>query len=192
MRPMTRQDHIDPLVIKVQKCEAPGCGPGSIQVLFQIAGYTKHEFPVWVCSSGHCSDYDNVPNLRKPEDDPVAWIQANARELSRVLDVKLCSEHEDQDPMGETWGMSGHIWLDGHYQIAKLCLPQAGSEEKPKKELHLLIEHDIDRFHAQATWACSCGETGTVIYSQDEPEAMVMRNLFAQHQTHRQEIANAE
>jgi hypothetical protein len=66
MRAMTLQDHIDPLVQKIQKCYAPGCGPKSIQVMFtKPAGYIRDFEPVWVCSSGHCSDYEDIPSLEE-------------------------------------------------------------------------------------------------------------------------------
>lgn len=123
MRPLTRQDHIDPLVLKVQKCHTPGCRPHGIMVLFQIAGYTKQEFPVWVCSSGHCSDYEDLPNLRKPEDDPYAWLQKNARELMNFIEPRKCVTHEDPDPLENAWGQEGHLW--SFHGESKLCLPRA-------------------------------------------------------------------
>jgi hypothetical protein len=48
MRAMTLQDHIDPLVQKIQKCYAPGCGPKSIQVMFTKEGH------LWVSEGELC------------------------------------------------------------------------------------------------------------------------------------------
>jgi hypothetical protein len=127
MRTMTRQDHIDPLVQKIQKCYAPGCGPSSIQVMFtRPAGHIKDFEPVWVCSSGHCSDYDDIPTLRKPEDDPYAWIQKNTRELMNFIEPRKCAAHA---PMGLNdvspylWGQDGHLWVSDSEFC--LCLPQS-------------------------------------------------------------------
>lgn len=128
MKILTRQDHIDPLVIKVQKCGSTGCGPGSTQVFMQVARYTKNEFPVWVCSSGHCSDYDEIPNLRKSEDDPYAWIQQNTRKLMNYIEPMKCDAHAEMGPNDapprDDWGQEGHLWvLDRAF--LKLCQPQA-------------------------------------------------------------------
>lgn len=129
MKPLTRQDHIDPLVQKIQKCGAPGCGSGSIQVIFtRPAGYIKNFDPVWVCSSGHCSDYDDIPGLRKPEDDPYAWIKVNTRELMNYIEPMKCDAHAPMGPNDalphDHWGQKGHLWWLNGSEL-KLCLPQA-------------------------------------------------------------------
>lgn len=129
---LTRQDHIDPLVQKVQKCHAPGCGPRSIQVLFtRPRGYVKDFDPVWVCSSGHCSDYDEIPNLRRPELDPQAWLEQNARSLMNYIGPMLCDAHAPMSPRDlpadMSWGQDGHLWtLDNSL---KLCLPRTARKE---------------------------------------------------------------
>lgn len=67
MRFRTRQEHIDPQILKVEKCYAAGhtfaASSKDVMVLFTNGA--------WVCSSGHVGDYDDVPNLRRPELDPL-------------------------------------------------------------------------------------------------------------------------
>jgi hypothetical protein len=131
MRAMTLQDHIDPLVQKIQKCYAPGCGPKSIQVMFtKPAGYIRDFEPVWVCSSGHCSDYEDIPSLRKPEDDPYAWIQKNIRELMNFIEPMKCDEHAAMNPnyvaLNLSWGQEGHLWVSEGELC--LCLPQSSDK----------------------------------------------------------------
>lgn len=111
----TRQDHIDPQIRRVVPCGANQMTQrgGDTLVIF-----TNNE---WVCSSGHCSDYKDLPGLRRPELDPVAWIQANLHALSVHLPTELCTVHEDGDD--DRWGMDGHLWKDGHEQKLTLCLP---------------------------------------------------------------------
>lgn len=195
MRPLTRQDHIDPLVIKVQKCGAPGCGPKSIQVLMQVKGYIKQEFPVWVCSSGHCSDYDEIPNLRKPEDDPQAWLQANVRQLMNYVEPMKCDAHAEMGrhdlPPASEWGQEGHLWVLDQGPL-KLCQPQAASPEKKRAEQHIFAEKEINTLDCTARWVCSCHAAGSFTYSQDEPRESILTQLFLGHQTHRLETADAE
>lgn len=135
MRPMTRQDHIDPLVQKIQKCGAAGCGPNSVQVIFtRPRGYIVNFDPVWVCSSGHCSDYDEIPNLRTPELDPVEWVKAHAERLVKnSIGVMLCDAHAPMAP-GDlppdmSWGQEGHPWaLDTDTgRTLMICLPKTAS-----------------------------------------------------------------
>lgn len=121
---MTRQDHIDPLVSKIVKCGSPGCGPSSIQVVFtRPAGYIVDFEPVWVCSSGHCSDYDDIPSLRKPEDCPLTWIQHNAEQVLREIKVELCAAHKSKCPYEWPYAdPNGHLHRYGG--SLKLCLPK--------------------------------------------------------------------
>lgn len=116
---MTRQDHIDPLIASVAPCQAPGHRNGEVQVLF-VNG-------AWVCSSCHVSDYAEVPYLRRPELDVVAWVAANVKDVARSLPTKLCTHHEMGPPYDRfaEWGWEGHLWLDGEdHSTLKLCLPR--------------------------------------------------------------------
>lgn len=125
MKPLTRQDHIDPLIQEVHACNSSSCGPRTTMAIFTRPRGPIVDFePVWVCSSGHCSDYDDIPNLRRPELDPVEWIKAHPLRLMESLPVEKCVEHEE--PMthdARFWGMDGHLWRSGLSQELKLCLP---------------------------------------------------------------------
>lgn len=113
MRMLTRQDHIDPRVNRIEKCMAPGHAQGEVVVIFSTGASA--------CSSGHANGYDDIPNLRTTQQDPVAWVKENALEVVKMLPFEVCPDHEE----GTTpiWIPDGHIWTDGHEHVLKLCMP---------------------------------------------------------------------
>ena len=126
---MTTRHNYIPLVQKITRCGAQACGPNSVMVIFTgPQGAIKNFDAVWVCSSGHCSDYDEIPNLRRPEDDPYAWLQQNARKLMNYVNVMKCDAHAPIGPQAVPpymdWGQEGHLYnnADG---VLTLCLPKS-------------------------------------------------------------------
>lgn len=115
--PRTYQDHIDPQISSVHPCDSHfGKHRGDTKVVF-VSGE-------WVCSSGHTSSND-IPTLRVPGRDPVAWVQENVVKIVRELPVQECTAHKAGTML---WGMDGHLWWDqdtNESATLKLCLPNA-------------------------------------------------------------------
>ena len=116
MRIKTRQDHIDPQISQVTKCGAPGHSPSNRDTLVIFVNNT------WVCSSGHCDNYDELPYLRAENLDPAAWVLKNAVKVAQMLPVEACRQHEEDAPPID-WRPYGHLWTDGIDHTLKLCLP---------------------------------------------------------------------
>lgn len=118
-RPMTRQDHIDPQVSEVRPCGAAMIHQRGTDMMVI---FTNGE---WVCSSGHVSDYDKLPTLRRPELDVKLWVKEHHERIARELPVKACPQHA-ADAKWTNWGHEGHIWFEEMNSIGvmTICLPQ--------------------------------------------------------------------
>lgn len=81
--------------------------------------FTNHE---WVCSSGHVSDYDKIPVLRRPDLDNVEWMKKNYERVAREIPVKTCADHSPGAKL-TNWGWDGHLWRDNLITLS-LCLPR--------------------------------------------------------------------
>lgn len=118
---LTRQDHIDRQIRAVGPCMAHRMHrSGEVVVIF-----ANDE---WVCSSGHVSEYDNLPGLRTPERDPLEWVKENAFKLAQALPVAPCSAHSahySEIAYEADWGLAGHLYVTGHERKLTLCLPLA-------------------------------------------------------------------
>jgi hypothetical protein len=124
MRVLTRQDHIDPQVSQVMKCNAHGMAGSHPNILVT---FTNGE---WVCSSGHNSSYDKLPSLRTTQYDSGAWVMANAVKVAKMLPLEACHDHEP-DAKPTNWMPDGHLWTDGNNAVLKLCMPRLVTHTGP-------------------------------------------------------------